>query len=80
MSPELDTLPHVKVLILLTSRPETVEIAVRKLRPKTLGVIFSQDVLLAMAAKCSELGGEGVEFRYRMVDDPMEISDAFAKF
>lgn len=70
----------VRALILLTSRPESVEIAVRKLRPKTLGVIFSQDVLLAVAAKCSELGGEGVEFRYRMVDDPMEIGDAFAKF
>ena len=69
-----------KALILLTSRPESVEIAVRELRPKVLGVIFSQDVLLAVAAKCSELGGEGVEFRYRMVDDPMEIGDAFAKF
>jgi CRISPR-associated protein (TIGR02710 family) len=69
-----------KALILLASRPESVDIAVRELRPKVLGVIFSQDVLLAVAAKCSELRGEGVEFRYRMVDDPMEISDAFAKF
>ena len=69
-----------KALILLTSRPESVDIAVRELRPKILGVIFSQDVLLAVAAKCSELGGEGVEFRYRMVDDPMEIGDAFEKF
>jgi len=69
-----------RALILLTSRPESVEIAVRELRPKVLGVIFSQDVLLAVAAKCSEVGGEGVEFRYRMVDDPMEIGDAFAKF
>ena len=69
-----------KALILLTSRPESVEIAARELKPKILGVIFSQDILLAVAAKCSELGTEGVEFRYRIVDDPMEISDAFAKF
>src|SRR5215211_2533827 len=69
-----------RALILLTSRPESVEIAVRELRPKVLGVIFSQDVLLAVAAKCSEVGGAGVEIRYRMVDDPMEIGDAFAKF
>jgi len=32
MSPELDTVPHFKALVLLTSRPETVEIAVREHR------------------------------------------------
>ena len=69
-----------KALILLASRPETVQIAVERLAPATLGVIFSQDVLLAIAEKCRELGDRGVEFRFRMVDDPMEISDAFSKF
>ncbi len=69
-----------KALILVTSRPESVEVAVGTLRPEVLAVIFSQEVFLAVAEKCSELKGEGVEFRHRMVDDPMEISDAFAKF
>lgn len=71
---------NLKALILVTSRPESVEVAVRTLRPEVLAVIFSQDVLLAVAAKCSELDGEGVGFRHRMVDHPMEIQDAFAKF
>jgi CRISPR-associated protein (TIGR02710 family) len=69
-----------KAIILLASRPETVQIAVERLAPATLGVIFSQDVLLAIAQKCSELGDRGVGFRFRVVDDPMEISDAFSKF
>ncbi|CAN5686454.1 hypothetical protein BH18ACT11_BH18ACT11_19950 [soil metagenome] len=43
-------------------------------------MIFSQDVLLAIAEKCRELDNRGVEFRFRMVDNPMEISDAFSKF
>src|SRR4051794_17940755 len=73
-------LSNLKALILVTSRPESVEVAVRTLRPEVLAVIFSQDVMLAVAAKCSELGGEGVGFRYRMVDHPMEIQNAFAKF
>jgi len=69
-----------KALILVTSRPESVEVAVRTLGPEVLAVIFSQDVLLAVAAKCSELNREGLGFRHRMVDHPMEIQDAFAKF
>ncbi len=69
-----------KALILLASRPETVEIAVRRMRPETLGVIVSQEILEAVTLKCSELRAEGVEFRYRRVDSPMEIGDAFAKF
>jgi hypothetical protein len=64
-----------KALILLTSQPETVEIAVRELRPNILGVIFSQDVLLAAAAKRSELDRQKTEFRYRIVDDPMKYVD-----
>ena len=69
-----------KALILVTSRPESVEVAVETSRPEVLALIFSQDVLLAVAAKCSELSGSGVSFRHRMVDRPMEIEDAFDKF
>ncbi len=72
--------PSRKAIILLALRPETVHIAVERLAPATLGVMFSQDVLLAIAEKCRQLGDSGVEFRFRMVDDPMEISDAFSKF
>ena len=75
-----DSDTNTRAIILLASRPETVRIAVERLAPATLGVIFSQDVLLAIAKTCSELGDRGVEFRFRMVDDPMEISDAFSKF
>lgn len=64
-----------KALILLASRPESVQVAVGRLRPEAVGVIVSQEILPAVAAKCSELG-EGVRFLYRIVDSPMEISDA----
>ncbi len=66
-------------LILLASRPETVEIAVEKLRPETLGVIVSQEILEAVVLKCSELKGKA-HFLYRVVDSPMEIGDAFDRF
>ena len=66
-------------LILLTSRPETVEVAVERLHPRTVGVIVSQEILETVVAKCSELGGR-VRFLYRIVDSPMEISDAFGRF
>lgn len=69
-----------KTLILLASRPETMEVAVKKLRPEVLGVIVSQEILEAVTLKCSELRSLGVEFRYRMVDSPMEIGDAFSRF
>ena len=72
--------PYAKALILVTSRPESVEVAVETSRPEVLALIFSQDVLLAVAAKCSELSDSGVSFRHRMVDRPMEIEDAFDKF
>ena len=45
-----------KALILLTSRPESVEIAEMEIGPKVLGVTISQDILLGVAARCSELG------------------------
>ncbi len=42
-----------KALILLASRPETVEFAVERLRPETLGVIVSQGPLGAVALEYS---------------------------
>ncbi len=69
-----------KALILLASRPETIEAAVEKLGPEVVGVIVSQEILEAVTLKCSELRVRGVEFRYRMVDSPMEIGDAFGRF
>jgi CRISPR-associated protein (TIGR02710 family) len=72
-------MPNSKVLILLASRPETVDVAVKKLRPKVLGVIVSQEILEAVVLKCSELKGRA-RFLYRVVDSPMEIGDAFSRF
>ncbi len=69
-----------KALILLASRPVTVEVAVENLSPKVIGLILSQEILAPVVAKCRELGRHGVEFRYRLVDSPMEIGDAFGRF
>ncbi|MGI9047992.1 MAG: TIGR02710 family CRISPR-associated CARF protein [Rubrobacteraceae bacterium] len=68
-----------KALLLLASRPESVEVVVGRLRPEAVGVIVSQEILPAVVAKCSELG-DGARFLYRIVDSPMEISDAFGRF
>lgn len=72
-------IPNTKALILLASRPESVEVAVGRLRPESVGVIVSQEILPAVVAKCSEFG-DRVRFLYRIVDSPMEISDAFGRF
>src|SRR5829696_1303592 len=72
-------LESARALILLASRPESVEIAVEKMRPETLGVIVSQEILEAVVLKCSELK-EKAQFLYRVVDSPMEIGDAFGRF
>jgi len=48
-------------------------------QPEVLAVIVSQEVLEAVVMKGTELKGE-TRLLYRMVDDPMEISDAFRKF
>jgi CRISPR-associated protein (TIGR02710 family) len=69
-----------RALILLASRPETVEIAAEKLAPEVLGVIFSQESLEGIMPKCLELSGAGTTFRYRQVESPMEIGDAFGRF
>ena len=44
-----------RALILLASRPETVEVALRRMRSETLGVIASQEILKALVLKCSEV-------------------------
>ncbi|AHY48067.1 TIGR02710: CRISPR-associated protein, TIGR02710 family (plasmid) [Rubrobacter radiotolerans] len=68
-----------KALILLASRPESVEIAVERLQPEALAVVVSQEVLEAVVLKGAE-SKDRARLLYRMVDDPMEISDAFSKF
>src|SRR5215210_1968878 len=49
------------------------------MRPETLGMIVSQEILEAVVLKCSELNDE-VRFLYRVVDSPMEIGDSFDRF
>lgn len=68
-----------KALILLASRPESVEIAVERLEPEVVGLIVSQEILPAVVSKCSEFVGR-VRFLYRIVDSPMEIGDSFERF
>ena len=49
------------------------------MRPGVLAVIVSQEVLEPVVLKGTELKGD-THLLYRMVDNPMEISDAFHKF
>ncbi len=72
--------PERQALVLLATRPETVEVAVRRMRSETLSVIVSQEILDAVVTKCSDLRDEGVRFLYRIVDSPMEIGDSFSRF
>jgi hypothetical protein len=67
-----------RALILLASRPDSVGIAVGELAPKCMAVISSQEVFQPVIMRCAEF--DTVRFFYRMVDHPMEISDAFRKF
>ncbi len=67
-------------VILVASRPESLQIVVERLGPKVLGLILSQEILIELAAKCRELEDTGVEFLFRIVDSPMEIGDAFNRF
>jgi hypothetical protein len=69
-----------RALILLAAHPETVEVAIKKLRPETLGVIVSQEILEAVVTKCMDLRDEVLRFHYRIVDSPMEIGDSFSRF
>ncbi len=69
-----------RALILLASRPESVELLVRRLRPEVLGLIVSQGIIEPVVLKCAELNGQGVRFLYRLVNSPMEISESFQSF
>lgn len=59
-----------KAIILLASRLETVEVAVRRMRPETLSVIVSQEILEAVVTKCLDLRDEGMRFLYHLIDSP----------
>ncbi len=65
---------------MVASRPAGVREAVEHLRPEIVGVIVSQEILEHVVPVCMELRGRGVDFRYKLVDYPMEIDDTFDKF
>ncbi len=65
---------------MVASRPAGVREAVEHLRPEIVGVIVSQEILEHVVPVCIELRTRGVDFRYKLVDYPMEIDDAFEKF
>ena len=68
-----------RALIMVVSRTDTIELAVKEFEPEMVGVILSQDILGPIVAKCQELE-PGATFRYRIVDSPMEISHSFERF
>ncbi len=70
---------HAKALIMVVSRIDAIEVALRTLRPEVVGLIASQDIVGPVAAKCEEFKS-WVLFRYRLVDSPMEIGDSFERF
>ncbi len=67
-------------MIMVASRPAGVRQAVEHLRPEIVGVIVSQEILEQVVLVCAELRDRGVDFRYKLVDYPMEIDDTFEKF
>jgi hypothetical protein len=67
-------------LNLLASKPERVEIAVKKLQPGVVGLIVSQEMLISVAIKNRELEDQGVRFLFHIVDSPMKIEDSFERF
>ncbi|MDP9486943.1 MAG: TIGR02710 family CRISPR-associated CARF protein [Actinomycetota bacterium] len=68
-----------RAVIMVVSRIDAVEVALRTLRPEVAGLIASQDIVGPVAAKCEEFKSQ-VLFRYRLVDSPMEIGDSFERF
>lgn len=68
-----------RAAIMVVSRLDAIEVALRTLRPEVVGLIASQDIVGPVAAKCEELKSQ-VLFRYRLVDSPMEIGDSFERF
>ena len=68
-----------RALIMVVSRTDTIELAVKEFEPEMVGVILSQDILGPIVAKCTELE-PSTSFLYRIVDSPMEISHSFERF
>lgn len=68
-----------KALIVVVSRTDALERSVDVIAPEVVGVISSQDFLSEVVLKCKELEPR-VICRYRLVDSPMEIHDAFERF
>lgn len=68
-----------RALIMVVSRPEAMEIAVYKIGPEIIGLIASQNILGEIAVECANLK-DRVQFRYGIVDSPMEIGHAFERF
>lgn len=68
-----------KALIVVVSRTDALERSVDVISPEVVGVISSQDFLSEVVIKCKELEPRAT-CRYRLVDSPMEIHDAFERF
>ncbi len=68
-----------RAVIMVVSRLDAIEVALRARRPEVVGLIASQDIVGPVAAKCEEFKSQ-VLFRYRLVDSPMEIGDSFERF
>lgn len=70
-----------EALIILALRPKAVEVAVEHLQPKMVWVVTSQENLVSIAVKCSELERErSIEFNPHPMDEAMEIGEAFRRF
>ncbi len=68
-----------RAVIMVVSRIDAIEVALRTLQPEVVGLIASQDIVGPIASKCEEFKSR-VLFRYRLVDSPMEIGDSFERF
>ena len=81
MGAERETLPEVKALIMVVSRPAGVRDAVEQIGPEFIGLIVSQQVLEEVVLVCAELRErEAAQFSYRLVGSPMDIGDTFREF
>ena len=70
-----------KALIMVASRPAGVREAVEHLHPEVVGLILSEEILEHMVPVSKELRADNsVDFRYSLVEQPMEIEDAFGEF
>lgn len=70
-----------EALIILALRPKAVEVAVDHLQPKVVWVVTSQENLMSIATKCSELAHKlNTDFNPYPLDEAMEIGEAFQRF